>query len=159
MTPVKMGALVFPGVKSSDPDMIPLTMACTIFFNGETGLADKLTLDGDIMMAALLPLSLEDKGANLMLYIPKLLGQSHEQAEALIFGCLDKLKKGEFSDDLFEATRMSMLTERIKATENLNQLANLFLEMETSGQTYEEFLAETERIKNITKFKKWNIMA
>ena len=151
MTPVKMGALVFPGVKNSDPDMIPLTMACTIFFNGETGLADKLTLDGDIMMAALLPLSLEDEGANLMLYIPKLLGQSHEQAEALIFGCLDKLKKGEFSDDLFEATRMSMLTERIKATENLNQLANLFLEMETSGQTYEEFLAETERIKTITK--------
>lgn len=151
MTPVKMGALIFPGIKNSDPDMIPLTMACSIFFNGETGLADKLTLDGDLMMAALLPLSLEDEGANVVIYVPKLLGQSHEQAEGLIFGCLDKLKKGEFSDDLFEATRMSMLTERIKATENLNQLANLFLEMETSGQTYEEFLAETERIKNITK--------
>ena len=151
MTPLKMGALIFPGIKNSDPDMIPLTMACSIFFNGETGLADKLTLEGKLMAAILMPLSLEDHGANVMFYIPKLLGQSHEDAEKLIFDCLEQLKKGEFSDDLFEATRMDMLTGRIRATENLNRLANLFLEMETNGQTYEEFLAETERIRTITK--------
>ena len=108
MTPVKMGALVFPGVKNSDPDMIPLTLACTIFANGETGLADKLMLDGKVMAAVLMPLSLEDHGANLMLYVPKLLGQSHEDAENLIFGCLDQLKNGQFSDDLFEAMRMNV---------------------------------------------------
>lgn len=151
MTPMKMGALIFPGIKNSDPDMLPLTMACSVFFNGETGLTDKLMLNGDLMMAALLPLSLEDQGANVVLYVPKILGQSHEEAEKLIFNCLDQLKKGEFSDELFEAVRMGMLTGRIRATENLNQLANLFLEMETTGQTYEEFLAETERIKTITK--------
>ena len=151
MTPVKMGALVFPGIKNSDPDMVPLTMACEIFFNGETGLADKLTLDGKIMGAVLMPLSLEDQGANLMLIIPKLIGQSHEEAESLVFECLDKLKKGEFSDELFEAVRMDQLMGRIRATEDLNKLANLFIEMEGTGQTYEEFLAETERIKTITK--------
>ena len=151
MTPIKMGALIFPGIKSSDPDMIPLTMACTIFYNGETGLADKLMLDNKIMMAALMPLSLEDYGVNVMLYVPKLLGQSHEKAEALIFDCLDQLKKGEFSDDLFEAMRMGMLTDRLRATESLSRLSNLFLSMEMEGQTYEDYLAETERIKTITK--------
>ena len=151
MTPMKIGALIFPGIKNSDPDMIPLSMACSIFCNGETGLADKLTLEGKLMGAILMPLSLEDYGANVMLIIPKLLGQSHEEAEALVFECLDQLKRGEFSDDLFEATRMDMLMSRIRATEDLRKLANLFLEMEGSGQTYEEFLAETERIKKITK--------
>jgi predicted Zn-dependent peptidase len=151
MTPMKIGALIFPGIKNSDPDMIPLSMACSIFFNGETGLADKLTLEGKLMGAVLMPLSLEDYGANLMLVIPKLLGQSHEEAEALVFECLDQLKQGEFSDELFEAVRMDMLMGRIRATEDLYKLANLFLEMESSGQTYEEFLAETERIKTITK--------
>ena len=151
MTPMKVGALIFPGIKNSDPDMIPLTMACGIFCNGQTGLADKLMLDGKIMAAMLLPLSLEDHGANVMLIIPKLLGQSHEEAETLVFDCLDQLKRGEFSDDLFEAIRMEMLMDRLRATENLSQLANLFIEMESSGQTYEEFLAETERIKMITK--------
>ena len=151
MTPIKMGALIFPGIKNSDPDMVPLTMACTIFFNGETGLADKLMLDNKLMAAMLMPLSLEDEGANVMIYIPKLLGQSYEEAEALMFDGLDKVKRGEFSDDLFEAMRMGMLTDRLRATENLDRLANLFLVMETDGQTYEEFLAETERIKTITK--------
>lgn len=151
MTPVKMGALIFPGIKNSDPDMIPLSMACSIFFNGETGLADKLMLENKLMGAMLMPLSLEDHGANLMLIIPKIIGQSHEEAEALVFECLDQLKRGEFSDDLFEAVRMDMLMDRLRATESLNKLAGLFLGMEGSGQTYEEFLAETERIKKITK--------
>ena len=151
MTPIKMGALVFPGVRISDPDYIPLNLACSIFCNGETGLADKLMLDNEIMAAVLLPLSLEDHGGNLMFYVPKLLGQSHEQAEELIFGCLDRLKKGDFSDDLFEAMRMSMLTDRVKETESFRSLAGLFLELEMKGQTYEEYLAETERLKAITK--------
>ena len=151
MTPVKMGALVFPGIKSSEPDMIPLTMACAIFFNGETGLADKLMLDNKLMAAMLMPLSLEDHGANVILYVPKLLGQSHEEAEALIFDCLNQVKNGDFSDDLFEAMRMGMLTDRLRANESLNRLANLFLGMESDRQTYEEYLAETERIKTITK--------
>ena len=151
MTPLKMGALIFPGIKSSDPDMIPLSIACSIFFNGETGLADKLTLEGKLMAAILMPMSLEDEGVNVMLYVPKILGQSHESAENLIFECLEQLKKGEFSDDLFEAARMDMLMSRLRATEDLNKLADLFLEMESTGQTYEEFLAETERIKTMTK--------
>ena len=151
MTPIKMGALIFPGIKNSDPDMIPLSIACGIFFNGETGLADKLTLENKLMGAMLMPLSLEDHGANLMLIIPKLVGQSHEEAEALVFECLDQLKRGEFSEELFEAVRMEMLMGRLRATEDLYKLANLFIEMESSGQTYEEFLAETERIKTITK--------
>ncbi|MBR7024074.1 MAG: insulinase family protein [Bacteroidales bacterium] len=151
MTPIKMGAIVFPGVKTSDPDMLPLTLACMVFANGETGLMDKLMKDGDIMAAMLAPLSLEDHGANLIFYIPKLLGQSHEKAEALVFDCLEQLKKGEFSDDLFEAMRMSMLMVRLKETESFRSLTNLFLGLEMSGQTYEEYIDETERLKTITK--------
>ena len=151
MTPVKMGALIFPGVKISDPDYLPLSLACSIFSNGETGLTDKLMLENKIMAAMLLPLSLEDYGGNVMIYIPKLLGQSHEDAEALIFGCLDRLKKGDFSDDLFEAMRLSTLTDRIYDMESFNSLANLFLELEMRGMTYEDYLAETKRLETITK--------
>jgi predicted Zn-dependent peptidase len=151
MTPVKMGAIIFPGIKNSDPDMLPLSLACMIFSNGETGLMDKLMKDGDIMAAMLVPLSLEDYGANLIFYVPKLLGQSHENAEELVFGSMERLKKGDFSDDLFEAMRMGMLMDRLRETESLERLSELFLELESTGQTYEEYLAETERLKTITK--------
>lgn len=150
-TPIKVGTLIFPGVKASDPDLLPLSVACSIFSNGETGLMDKLMLNGDIMAAMLMPLSLEDCGRNVILYIPKILGQKHEDAESMIFDCLDKLKKGEFSDDLFEAIKTNMVKERIFDTESLESLANLFMSLEMSGQTYQDYLDETERMKTITK--------
>jgi len=151
LTPIKIGVLAWRGVKVSDPDYMPLSMACSIFSNGETGIMDKDMLEGNIMMAMLLPLSLEDHGANIIMYVPKLLGQSHEKAESYIFESLNKLKNGEFSDDLFEAIRTNMLKEREQELESLGHLANLFLELEQRGMTYDEYLAETERIKTITK--------
>ncbi len=151
MSPIKMGVLAWKGVKVSDPDYMPLSIACSIFSNGETGIMDKDMLDGNIMAASLMPLSLEDHGANIIIYLPKILGQSHEEAEEFVFASLDKLKNGEFSDELFEAIRTNTLKERILDTENLQHLANLFLELEMRGMTYDEYLAETERIKTITK--------
>ena len=151
LTPIKMGVLAWKGVKVSDPDYLPLSIACSIFSNGETGIMDKDMLDGNIMAAMLMPLSLEDHGANIILYVPKLIGQSHEKAEEYVFASLDKLKKGEFSDDLFEALRTNMLKEREQELESLESLSYLFLELEERGMSYDEYLAETERIKSITK--------
>ena len=151
MTPIKVGVLAWRGVKVSDPDYLPLSIACSVFSNGETGIMDKDMLDGNIMMAMLMPLSLEDHGANIIMYVPKLIGQSHEKAEAYVFESLNKLKNGEFSDDLFEAIRVNMLKEREQDIESLGSLAQLLLALEQRGMTYDEYLAETERIKNITK--------
>ena len=151
MTPIKIGMLAWRGVKASDPDNVPLNLACEIFSNGETGLMDKDMVDGNIMAAMLMPLSLEDHGANVIIYIPKIIGQSHEKAEKLVLDNLEKLKKGEFSDELFEATKTGFLKERIQQTENFRSLSSLFLDLEMRGMTYDDYLAETERIKNITK--------
>ena len=157
MTPVKIGVLAWKGVKISDPDYLPLSIACEVFTNGETGIMDKDMLEGNIMAAMLMPLSLEDHGANIILYIPKLVGQSHEDAESYVFASLNKLKNGEFSDDLFEAIRTNMLKERERESESLGRLANLFLELEQRGMTYDEYLAETKRIGTITKEEIVNI--
>lgn len=151
MSPIKMGVLAWRGVPVSDHEYLPLTMACSIFSNGETGIMDKEMIDGNIMAAMLMPLSLEDEGANIIIYIPKLIGQSHEKAEALILSCLEKLKNGEFSDDLFEAIRTQMLQERIRETEDFNSLANLFLELEMRGMNFQDYLLETERLQMMTK--------
>ena len=151
MTPIKVGVLAWRGVKVSDPDYLPLSIACEIFSNGETGIMDKDMLDGKIMMAMLLPLSLEDHGANIIIYVPQIIGQSHEEAEEIVFESVNKLKNGEFSDDLFEAIRAKTLKERIQSTEGIAALSELFLELEQRNMTYDDYLAETERVKNITK--------
>ena len=151
MTPIKVGVLAWRGVKVSDPDYLPLSIACEIFSNGETGIMDKDMLDGRIMMAMLLPLSLEDHGANIIIYVPQIIVQSHEEAEDIIFESVNKLKNGEFSDDLFEAIRTKILKERVQSTEGIAALSSLFLELEERNMTYDDYLAETERIRNIKK--------
>ncbi len=151
MTPIKIGALAWKGVTVTDDDYLPLTMACQVFSNGETGIMDKEMLDGNIMMAMLMPLSLEDYGANVILYAPKLIGQSHEKAENIILASIEKLKNGDFSDELFEAIRTNVLIERMQNMENPTYLSGLILELEMRNMTYDEYLAETERIKTITK--------
>ena len=151
MTPVKMGVLAWRGVSVKHNDYLPLSIACSIFSNGETGIMDKDMLDGNIMAAMLMPMSLEDAGANVIFYVPKLVGQSHEKAEEYVFASLNKLKNGEFSDDLFEAVKINMLKEREQACEDFQSLAYLMIELEQRGMTYNDYLAETERIKEITK--------
>lgn len=151
MTPIKMGVLIFPGVPASHEDNIPLEIFSSLFSNGETGIMDKTVLEGKIMTAMLMPLSLEDNGTNIILYIPKIIGQSHNKAEELVTACLDSIKQGRFSDDLFEATKTNILSYRLRQTESLSKLSNLFLSFETTGKTYEKYLQETERIRNITK--------
>ena len=138
LTPIKMGILAWRGVKISDPDYLPLSIACSIFSNGETGIMDKEIIDGNIMASMLLPLSLEDYGANIIIYVPNLIGQSHEKAEDIVLASLEKLKNGEFSDELFEAIRVNMLQDRMRDTESLSSLSNLFLELEMRGMTYDE---------------------
>ena len=151
MTPVKAGVLAWRGVEVSNEDNLPLTIASTIFSNGKTGIMDKEVIKGNIMNAELFPLSLKDNGANIIIYIPNLFVQSFAEAQEVIFASLDKLKKGDFSDELFEAVRTEMLKDRIKETEGIAALSELFIELEMRDMTYDDYLAETERIKNITK--------
>ncbi len=151
MTPIKLGIIVYKGVEQGHEDMTALNLLSGIFSNGETGVADKDMLDGNYLAAMMEPLGLEDAGGIVLIYIPKLLFQSHEKAEEYIFASIDKIKKGEFSDELFEATKTEWLKYRKKTTEDIKSLSSLILGLETEGVTYEEFLAETEKIQNMTK--------
>jgi len=151
MTPMKMGIIIYKGVNNGHEDMTALNLLSGVFSNGATGVADKDMLDGNYMGAMFEPLGLEDLGGIILIYIPKLLFQSHEKTEEYVFAAIDKLKKGDFSDELFEATKTEFLKGRTKVTENLKSLSNLILSLESEGKTYDDYLAETEKIKNMTK--------
>ena len=152
MTPIKMGVITYKGVDSSHEDNLSLNVLMYLLSNeATTGVFDKAMNNNEIMMAMMMPLSLEDCGANIILYAPKLIGQSHEKAEAIIFDAIEKIKTGDFSDDLLEAAKTSILKERLQGFEGIDNLSYIFLDLESRGITFEDYLAETEKIKNITK--------
>lgn len=151
MTPIKMGTIIYKGINQSHEDNIALEFMSGMLSNGSTGIIDKAMLNNELMMAVMSPLSLEDHGAVMFLYMPKFIGQSHEEAESIIFDALAKIQNGDFSDDLFEAVKTETLKHSVQRLEGIENLALLIVSLETQGMSIEDFYAEIEKIKNLTK--------
>ena len=105
-TPIKVGLIIMPGVKQSHPDRLPLDVMSELI-SGGNGRLDELVTEGKLMAANLIPFTLEDAGANIILYVPKLLGQKHEAAENLVWDAIDSVKEGRFSDNLLQSIKMN----------------------------------------------------
>ena len=149
-TPVKVGLMIFPGVKANSKDELLLDVMSEII-SGGNGRLDELATEGKLMTAQLIPLILQDAGSNVILYIPKLLGQKHEAAEELIWGALDSVKQGRFSDELLESIKMNNLVSRMRQVEGYRGIASLLQSLETSGSSYEQWLEDNERLQKITR--------
>ena len=149
-TPIKVGLIVMPGVKENDPDQLPLEVMSEII-SGGNGRLDELSTEGKLMAAMLMPLSLQDAGANVILYIPKLLGQKHEAAEELIWAAIDSVKEGHFSDKLLESIKMNNFISRKQMLESYSGIAGLLQSLELSGSNYDEWKKDNERLMNITR--------
>ena len=149
-TPIKVGLIIMPGVKERDYDYLPLSVMSDIL-SGGNGRLDELATEGKLMAAMLMPLSLEDAGSNVILYIPKLLGQKHEAAEDLIWAAIDSVKDGRFSDKLLESIKMNNLISRKQMLESYSGIANLLQSLELSGSDYAEWQRDNERLMNITR--------
>ena len=151
LTPVKLGVLIWRGVPNSHEDATSLEVISSILSNGSSGLLDRLALDRKMLGAEPMLFSLEDGGMNAILYIPKLLGQKHTEAEALVLACIDSLRNGNFSDDLLEIAKMDYVVMQQQMLEDIHSIANLFTTLESTGQTYEQWLAEQEKIRSMSK--------
>ena len=150
LTPIRLGLIVLPGVKENDPDQLALNVMSNII-SGGNGRLDELTTEGKIMMAQLVPFSLQDAGSTVIIYAPKLVGQKFEAAEELIWGAIDSVKEGRFSDKLLESIKMNNLISRKRTLESYSGIANLLQSLELSGSSYEEWLKDNERLMSLTR--------
>jgi zinc protease len=113
LTPVKIGLIGFRNVTNTDPDKAAMEVAMGILSNSaSTGFLDKLTLDGKLMAAMSFPLMANnDYGQSIILYVPKLVGQSLKKAEKIVLDEVYRLGKGDFNDDMLQAVKNSLMTD------------------------------------------------
>lgn len=119
MSPIKIGILGFRMPEASHEDQLALD-ALTMFLSNsnQTGLLDKLGSENKLMFAQSMPLSHKDHGALLVLFAPKLIGQSHENAENLILAEIQKIKKGEITQEQFDAIKKSLYIDYLLESED-----------------------------------------
>lgn len=150
LTPIPLGMIVFKGVEANNPDVIPLSVLSALL-SGGSGLLDRATSQGRLMMAQYTNVSLEDAGINLVMYAPNLLKQSHSEAEKVVWDCIDSIKQGNFSDELLQAIKTTAIVEREHMVEEPTGLAQLFQELAMTGKTYQQWLEEGDQIQGITR--------
>ena len=153
MTPIKLGIIGFRTVPNGDTDEIPLDVCNSILSNsGQTGLLDKLVLDNKLLAAQYIPLGQNnDYGSGVFLFVPKILGQSFENAESLIMEQFAKLRKGEFDDWLLDAVKKDIYKEFEMSLENFDSRTVLLAQAFSQKRDIDEFLEYVQKVKNITK--------
>ena len=151
-TPVKMGIIGFQTIGAQKTEEFYLDILSNFLNNNEeTGLLDKLTKDKKLLSANAFNYSMLENGIFAFFYVPKIIGQSHEDAESHIFAAIDSLKSGHFSDELFEAVKMSYLKEYLLNMETLDDKFQLILSMVTNNINPDAIYERENLIRKLTK--------
>lgn len=152
MTPIKVGTMSFRAPKNGHPDQTKFNLAMEILSNYQmTGFLDKISDEGKIMGAGIIPLAFNDHGTSIIFYIPKIVGQKLENAEELVWEQINKLKAGEFEDDFFTAIKLNNQKELSLYWEKNGDRGYQMVQSFVQEKSWDEYYKQLNDLKSITK--------
>ena len=139
----------FPGAKDRVSDT--LSLISEVLSNGSAGLFD-LDINQKMKMlgASAGHYALADYGLFYMEGSPRE-GQTLEEARGLMLSELEKLKSGDFPDDLLPAIINNMKLHKMQALEHNNARTSMFQEAFINGIDWKDAIEQTDRIAALTK--------
>jgi len=152
MTPIRVGALAFRMPKAGHPDIPALMLASKLLTNSQgSGLIDQLTTDRKLLFSQYFDLYLEDYGASIVAFAPKLIGQSFNKAKGLVVKQMEKLRTGDFDDNLLASVRLNLQNELTESLEDNNARAELIIQAFMEGKSWPDYLAQRQSVGKLTK--------
>ncbi|MBN2669952.1 MAG: insulinase family protein [Bacteroidales bacterium] len=152
MTPIKLGLLGYRAPAKGSQDEMAFQVCNGILSNTNgTGLFDKLMLNNELMAAQVLAMPYQDYGASILLFVPKILGQKLDDAEALLQKELTKLKSGDFEDWMIDAVKYDLYVNYMKSLESAEDKALILTEMFAGGKTIDDLNKTIDELQAITK--------
>lgn len=149
---LKMMNVIYRGPKAGDDDALVLDVICKMLTNeNRTGFIDQSTTKGDFMEAQFMSMSLCDAGIIMGAIVPKIVGMSYEKAEQTMLEQINRIKRGDFTDDFLETIKRNIIQERELALENNEDRAMALMGAYTTGQTIEDLNNETKKIAEINR--------
>ena len=149
---VKMMALGFRGVPANHPDEAALKVAVALLNNGNgTGYLDKLVVEHKVLAASVINEQMNEAGILAIIVMPRLLFQSYAAAEKLVWGELNRLKDGDFTEEFFQSLKLELKRNYMSMLEDIGSRAQLMMRVYSQGKTWEEYLEEVKSIDTLTK--------
>ena len=153
-SPIKVGIMGFRTVPSFHEDELALEVISSIFQNeSETGLIDELKNENKLMMAFSYHDIQDEAGNQVFIYVPKVVVQSLKNAEKLIKGQIEKLKSGDFSDDLLQSVKNELYKDYQQQLENVNYRSRIFAALFRAEQNWKDFKNYPDKIEQLSKAK------
>lgn len=152
VTPVKVDLVGFKSIPTSHPDEVALELCNSLLFNdNETGLLNKLQQNGKLLAAFAQSFHLNDDGAELLIIVPKIVGESFGKAEKLVFAQLDSIINGNFSDAFLENSKNELIRNYKQNMEDPENRGLEMIDMFTTQKTWNDVLAYPEKLSKLTK--------
>ena len=149
---IKAMGLGFRGVSANHEDQVALNIAVNLLNNTNgTGYLDKLMVEHKLMGAVAIHNSLNEAGILAIAIMPKLLVQSYGSAEKMVWNEINRVKNGDFSDDVFSSLKLEQKRQYASALENIDSRATVMMNMFSQGKSWDDYLNEVARIESITK--------
>ena len=147
----------YDGVKMGDDDMLALDFVCRLLSNGtETGLLDKITLDGIVSYAGCSMDARRDMGRVLVMAMPyydvnQQTYESNAATEKIVMNEIEKIKKGEIEDWLIQTVKAEYAqSNALTFEEGDNKMMSLVYSY-VYNQPIDDIFTENARIQALTK--------
>lgn len=149
---IKLMAMGFRGIPVNHPDEPALNIALKILNNDNgTGYLDLLSVNNKLLGAQAFSQSLNDAGMIAVMILPKLMFQSKSKAEKLVWNEIERVKKGDFNDELFRNLKLELQLSYKKMLENIDSRSSIMPGLFSQGTSWEDFMTEHQRIELLTK--------
>ena len=149
---VKAVGLLFRGPVEKAADYRTLQLAMSLLTNdNQTGMLDSLRTAHKVMMALGQNFALNEAGAVGLLVIPKLPFGSKKKAERLCWQQIERLKRGDFSDEQLEQLKLELARNAETELETIGSRAAVMTEVFSQGRSWSDYLRQLDDLKRISK--------
>ena len=137
--------------EAANEDMTALKVLDNVMANGKTGLFDlDITLPQRVLGGGAYILDMADAGAYVMTGRPKA-DQSLDDVRAIFLAEAEKLRKGEFTDELVEAVKANMKLDVQSGLTDNSSRANYYVDAFVNGIPWADEVADLSKIDKVTK--------
>lgn len=149
---VKAMGMGFRGVPANHEDQVALAVAVNMLNNANgTGFLDKLMVDRKVMASMAMNESMNEAGILAVAVIPKLMFQTYGGAEKLVWKEINRVKEGDFSDEIFNSLKQEQRRQYASNLENIDSRARIMMSLYSQGKSWEDYLQEVSGIDALTK--------
>ena len=138
-----------PAASSTDSEISEIV--ASVLFNGQAGLVDLDVIQNQaILDGVIMPYNRKDHGVMLLECMPKE-GQTLEEVRDILLAEFEKLRNGDFSEELVEAAKANYKLQQMRGLESNRSRASLFVDSFINEIPWKTAATQMDRIAQITK--------